>query len=287
MHDTLKYFAMDPYFRSFHHQLLTFGLMYAYSERFILPLSHDEVVHLKKSLYGKIDGDVWRKRASLRALFGYMWSHPGKKLLFMGGEIGQKTEWNAETSVEWSALPENEGVQRFVRDLNALYKKTSALYELDDDPRGFLWIDANDAGQSVVSFIRFPRSKLKRRRTGRHVVFVANFTPVLRERYRVGVPRRCAYLEVLNSDVVAYGGTNSGNMGRVAVQPVASHGHEQSIELVVPPLGCVLLTPEDEDEPAEADVEAERLAIEADEKAKRAPPGATGAGEGGAGTADV
>jgi 1,4-alpha-glucan branching enzyme len=270
MHDTLEYFALDPIYRSFHHQLLTFGLMYAYSERFLLPLSHDEVVHLKRSLLGKMSGDPWRMRASLRALYAYMWCHPGKKLLFMGGEIGQTTEWSFAGELDWHLLdhPGHAGIRAFVRELNALYRATPALFELDDQPAGFRWIDANDAPQSVASFVRFPESKLERRRTGRHVVFVGNFTPIVRRGYRLGVPRACPYREVLNSDAEVYGGSNVGNLGLVAVEPVPSHGFAQSIVLTLPPIGALLLVPTEDDEPSAEEVAAEAEAI-AKERAVR------------------
>ncbi len=262
MHDTLKYFALDPIFRAFHHQLLTFGIMYAYSERFLLPLSHDEVVHLKHSLFGKMVGDPWQARASLRALYGYMWAHPGKKLLFMGGELGQKTEWSFERGLDWHVLAEgHHGIQRLVRDLNLFYKATPALFELDDDASGFRWIDANDAAQSVSSFVRYPESKLESRRTGRHVVFVGNFTPVVRSGYRLGVPRACAYREALNSDSQVYGGSKVGNMGYVPFQNVPSHGFDQSIVLELPPLSTLLLVPEDDDELTAKEIEQERESL--------------------------
>ncbi len=267
MHDTLAYFGFDPIHRNFHHGKLTFGLMYAYSERFLLPLSHDEVVHLKKSLVSKMPGDRWKMHATLRSLYGYMWAHPGKKLLFMGGEIAQWGEWNFESELEWSLLGEADhaGMQRLVRDLNAHYKKYAALYQLDDEPAGFRWIDANDAPQSVASFIRFPAqprpalasvdatspapsvapAPLPPRGTkGVHVVFVGNFTPLPRHGYRVGVPRRCRYVEVLNTDAKEYGGSGLGNLGSAAIEAVPSHGFDQSIVLTLPPLGVLWLVPE-------------------------------------------
>jgi 1,4-alpha-glucan branching enzyme len=249
MHDTLDYFALDSYFRSFNHRLLTFGLMYAYSERFLLPLSHDEVVHLKKSLLSKMPGDRWRMHANLRALYGYMWAHPGKKLLFMGGEIGQYSEWKYDGELDWPLLGDagHQGVTRLIRDLNAAYKKHSALYELDDEARGFQWIDANDAAQSVASFIRFSERGHAR---GGHVIFVGNFTPVPRSNYRIGVPSRTPYREIVNTDANEYGGSGVGNLGRVAIQDVPSHGFAQSIELSLPPLGVLWLVPEIEGETA-------------------------------------
>jgi 1,4-alpha-glucan branching enzyme len=272
MHDTLAYFGFDPIHRNFHHGKLTFGLMYAYSERFLLPLSHDEVVHLKKSLVSKMPGDRWKMHATLRSLYGYMWAHPGKKLLFMGGEIAQWGEWNFESELEWNLLGEADhaGMQRLVRDLNAHYRKYAALYQLDDEPAGFRWIDANDAPQSVASFIRFPAhprpalpsvdatlpapisapAPLAPRGTkGVHVVFVGNFTPLPRHGYRVGVPRRCRYVEVLNTDAKEYGGSGLGNFGSAAIEAVPSHGFDQSIVLTLPPLGVLWLVPELEEDP--------------------------------------
>ncbi len=280
MHDTLHYFSLDPIFRSFNHNQITFALMYAYSERFLLPLSHDEVVHLKKSLLEKLPGDAWQKLATLRAQLALMWSHPGRKLLFMGGEIGQKTEWNFSTQLDWHVLdePGHRGLQSLVRDLNRLYREHPALFELDDSPAGFRWIDANDSGQSVASFVRLPSSQLAARRTGRHVVAVGNFTPVPRADYRIGVPRNCDYLELLNTDAAAYGGTNLGNMGRVKIESVPSHGFEQSIRLLLPPLSMLWLEPTDVGEPTDAELltEAEerrvRAAKAAEELASQPPP---------------
>jgi 1,4-alpha-glucan branching enzyme len=290
MHDTLAYFQMDPIFRTFHHAKVTFGMMYAYSERFLLPLSHDEVVHLKKSLLSKMPGDPWKQHASLRALYAYMWAHPGKKLLFMGGEIGQLHEWRFASELDWYLLerPEHRGVQQLVKDLNALYAKSPALHELDDSPSGFTWIDPNDAGQSVASFVRYAKEPLevsvskqqsdqpaepppategaapaapaeglppptRFARRGAHVVFVGNFTPLPRYDYRIGVPRRCRYLERLNTDAKEYGGSGLGNYGVVAFEDVPSHGFPQSIVLTLPPLAGLYLVPErEDDEPATA-----------------------------------
>ncbi len=264
MHDTLRYFSLDPIFRSFNHNLITFSLMYAYSERFLLPLSHDEVVHLKKSLLSKMPGDPWQMRANLRALFGYMWAHPGKKLVFMGGEIGQLGEWNFSSELEWSLLedPAHAGLQRLVRDLNRVYRETPALHELDDSPEGFAWIDPHDAPQSVASFLRYPPSRLRGRTTGRHVVCVGNFTPVVRHGYRLGVPRDCAYREILNTDAADYGGSNVGNLGTVRVEAVPSHGHAQSLSLTLPPLSVLYLAPVDDGEATDAEIEAERVSAE-------------------------
>jgi 1,4-alpha-glucan branching enzyme len=251
MHDTLAYFSFDSIHRNFHHGKITFGLMYAWSERFILPLSHDEVVHLKKSLLSKMPGDRWKMHANLRALYAHMWAHPGKKLLFMGGEIGQWKEWSFEGELDWALLeePDHAGISRLVRDLNALYRATPALYELDDKPDGFRWIDANDAPQSVISFVRFPDApkeagKKRSFREGVHLVAVGNFTPVPRIGYRIGVPRRCRYKEVLNTDAKEYGGSGMGNYGGVACEAVACHGFPQSLVLALPPLSVLWLVPE-------------------------------------------
>jgi 1,4-alpha-glucan branching enzyme len=260
MHDTLDYFALDPIHRAYHHRKLTFGLMYAFSERFLLPLSHDEVVHLKRSLLSKMPGDRWQKLANLRALYGYMWAHPGKKLLFMGGEIGQWGEWNFESQLDWALLdqPDHRGLHTLVRDLNRAYLRYAALYELCDDWRGFQWIDANDANQSVLSFIRYPRERSGSTATSagpprsaqvgleqtEHVLFVGNFTPVVRVGYRIGVPRRGAYLEVINTDAAVYGGSGLGNLGRVVVEEVPCHGLPQSVVLTLPPLAVLWLVPE-------------------------------------------
>jgi 1,4-alpha-glucan branching enzyme len=271
MHDTLAYFGMDPFFRSYNHRLLTFGLMYAFSERFLLPLSHDEVVHLKKSLLSKMPGDRWRMHANLRALFAHMWAHPGKKLVFMGGELGQYGEWNFGGELEWGLLdePDHKGLSSLVRDLNRLYREIPALHEIDDETRGFGWVDANDAAQSVACFVRYPKHPREREaiavghlrkptpttptRRGEHVVVIGNFTPVPRKSYRIGVPRRCAYREVLNTDAKEYGGSGMGNFGLVPVEEVASHGFDQSIVITLPPLGVLWFVPSvaDEEEPAE------------------------------------
>ena len=274
MNDSLAYFGFDPIHRTFHHGKLTFSIWYAWSERFLLPLSHDEVVHLKKSMLSKMPGDTWRMHANLRALYAYMWAHPGKKLLFMGCEIGQQREWNFEGELDWSLLGEHAhaGMQRLVRDLNRLYRQHPAMHELDDEPQGFKWIDCNDAQQSVIAFVRYPsfvspkgrRAKIVT--NGRHVVCVGNFTPVPRVGYRIGVPRNCAYLEVLNTDAETYGGSGMGNLGRVEAQDVPHHGFAQSIVLTLPPLAVLWLAPElDEDpeseaEPDEIEARAEAVA---------------------------
>ncbi|WP_437719343.1 1,4-alpha-glucan branching protein GlgB [Sorangium sp. So ce448] len=247
MHDTLDFFKHEPIHRAFHYHQLTFGLIYAFSEKFLLPLSHDEVVHLKRALLSKMPGDYWQMLANLRALYGYMWAHPGKKLLFMGGEIGQFAEWSEKTELDWGLLSvsEHAGLKRLVTELNALYKKYPAMYELDDEHHGFRWIDCTDHMQTVISFIRYGDGAGDQMSpSGTHVVFIGNFTPVPRHHYRIGVPRRGAYLEVLNTDAVQYGGSGVGNLGRVEVEDVASHGFPQSIVLSLPPLGVLWLVPE-------------------------------------------
>jgi 1,4-alpha-glucan branching enzyme len=238
MHDTLKYFQQDPVHRKYHHSRLTFSLWYAFTENFVLPLSHDEVVHGKGSLIGRMPGDEWQQFASLRLLFGYMWNHPGKKLLFMGGEFGQRREWQHEESLEWHVLefPLHAGVKRWVRDLNRLYRETPALYELDFSEAGFSWIDCDDADESVIAFLR-------RDRSGGVAVIACNFTPVPRERYRLGVPHGGRWRERLNSDAVDYGGSGLGNLGALDAAQIPSHGHGFSLHLKLPPLAVVVLTP--------------------------------------------
>ena len=237
MHDILKYVGKDPVYRRWEHHHLTFSMLYAYNENFVLPFSHDEVVHGKGSMMQRAPGDVWQKAATLRALYAYMFVHPGKKLLFMGNEIGQWREWNHDDSIQWSLLdePMHAGLQRFVQDANAVYRMEPALYECDFEPAGFEWIDCNDHESSVISLIR--RAKDSRD----WVVAVVNWTPILRTGYRVGVPEAGEYDEILNSDAAAYGGSNVGNMGRVATDDVAAHGRAHSLALTLPPLGAVIL----------------------------------------------
>jgi 1,4-alpha-glucan branching enzyme len=235
MHDTLAYLSTDPVYRRYHHDQITFSIMYAFSENFLLPLSHDEVVHGKGSLYGKMPGDEWRKCAQLRALFGYMYAHPGKKLLFMGGEFGQAREWNHDASLDWHLLddPRHEGLRRLVRDLNRLYRAEPALYRRDHDPGGFEWVDCRDVEQSTLSFLRHGSDA--------DVLVVCNFTPVPRPNFRVGVPRAGHWRELLNSDAKEYGGAGFGNLGGVESVPIPMHGHGDSVSLTLPPLGVVLL----------------------------------------------
>lgn len=239
MNDALDYVQHEPVHRKYHHDRLTFGLVYAFSENFILSLSHDEVVHGKRSLLDKMPGDVWQKRANLRAFLGFAYGHPGKKLIFMGGEFGQWKEWDAETSLDWHLLEEeaHRELQRFVKDLNALCVREPALYQKDFDPSGFEWIDFHDSEQSVFSFLR-------RAEDGSFVVVVCNFTPVPRVNYTLGVPEAGAYNELLNSDAGSYGGSNQGNLGRVVAERQPSHGQPCSITLTLPPLSTLLLRPE-------------------------------------------
>jgi 1,4-alpha-glucan branching enzyme len=237
MHDTLEYFQHDPVHRKFHHNQLSFRLIYAFNENFVLSLSHDEVVHGKGSLVNKMPGDTWQKLANLRALLGYMYGQPGKKLLFMGGELGQWSEWNHDSSLDWHLLdqPSHAGLQRWVADLNHLYREQLALHQIDFEPAGFEWVDANDWEQSVISFMRHDRARQE------SVLVVANFTPVVREAYRVGVPARGAWRELLNSDAEVYGGSGVGNMGGVKARPIPSHGRPYSLSLRLPPLGVLFL----------------------------------------------
>ncbi len=237
MHDTLEYFSKDPVHRRYHHRDLTFGLMYAWSENFVLPLSHDEVVYGKRSLLDKMPGDRWQKFANLRALYGYMWARPGKKLLFMGGEFGQWREWNHDASLDWHLLaePDHRGLQALVRDLNRIYQAEPALWEADVDPAGFRWIDPNNADENIISFIRIAPS------SGRRIVCICNFSPVVRYSYRIGVPAPGLYREILNTDSAFYAGSNQGNGGGVMAEPWPSHGFPFSLSLTLPPLGVVWL----------------------------------------------
>jgi 1,4-alpha-glucan branching enzyme len=235
MHDTLKHMARDPVHRPYHHGELTFAMMYAYSENFVLPLSHDEVVHGKGSLVNKMSGDRWQKFANLRALYGYMWGHPGKKLLFMGCEFAQEREWDHDSSLDWHLLAQDAhaGVQRLVRDLNRLYGASPALYSQDYVPAGFEWIDPDDARGGTLSFVRVGRG-------GEMMLVMCNLTPDIRTGFRLGVPRAGHWLERLNTDSSHYGGGNVGTpMGAASTEPVPSHGHEQSIVLTLPPLAVV------------------------------------------------
>jgi 1,4-alpha-glucan branching enzyme len=239
MHDTLGYFRRDPVYRQHHQNDLTFGLVYAFSEDFVLPLSHDEVVHGKGSLIRQMAGDRWQKFANLRAYFTFMWTHPGKKLLFMGGEFAQDREWNHDQSLDWHLLddPMHKGVQQLVADLNRLYRDRPALHRLDCDPEGFEWIDASNAAQSVLIYLR------KSDDGSDPVVVVCNLTPVVRSDYRVGVPKGGAWRELLNSDAECYGGSNVGNAGQLNAEDVSWHGRPASLRLTLPPLGVLVLAP--------------------------------------------
>ena len=232
MHDTLEYMRQDPIHRRYHHDKLTFRMIYAYHENFVLPLSHDEVVYGKGSLIGKMPGDDWQKFANLRALFGYMYAQPAKKLLFMGGDMGQWREWAHDGSLDWTLLdhPSHAGLLKWVRDLNHLYKSEPAMHELDCDPAGFEWIDCSDADSSVVSLMR------KGKTTPALLIAVCNFTPVPRHNYRIGAPRKGYWQERLNSDAAEYGGSNMGNLGGVEAVPVPLHGRPFSLTITLPPL---------------------------------------------------
>jgi len=238
MHDTLAYMSLDPIHRRHHHHQMTFGMVYAYSEKFVLPISHDEVVHGKGSLLGKMPGDRWQRFANLRAYLSFMWTHPGKKLLFMGCEFGQEREWNHDRSLDWHLLddPMHGGLKALVRDLNALYRSSAALHELDCDPQGFEWLGADDAENSVYSFVR-------RGRSGEPVVVVCNMTPVPRPGYRVGAPQEGSWTVRLNSDAQQYGGSGSGTREHVMAGAVSWHGRPHSLELDLPPLAVVILAP--------------------------------------------
>jgi 1,4-alpha-glucan branching enzyme len=239
MHDTLGYFQQDPVYRRYHHHELTFSLMYAFSENFILPLSHDEVVHGKGALLAKMPGDRWQQLANLRALYAYMWAHPGKKLLFMGQEFGQDREWSHERSLDWHLLedPGHGGLQALVRDLNHVYRDQPALWERDDDHEAFGWLEANDADANVLAFVRWGDGDSK------PVVVIANLSPVPRENYRVGLPRSGAWTELLNTDASVYGGANIGNMGGVEADAQPWHNQPFSTAVTLPPLGVVWLVP--------------------------------------------
>jgi 1,4-alpha-glucan branching enzyme len=239
MHDTLDYISKDPVYRKYHHQKLTFGLMYAFSENFILAISHDEVVHLKHAMLDKMPGDDWQKFANLRLYYGFMWTHPGKKLLFMGQDFGQWREWNEETSLDWhlTQYEPHQKLLRWMADLNRFYQSEPALYELDYDWTGFTWIDANDWEHSTLSYIRTGKDPHD------YVIVACNFTPVVREGYRLGVPELCRYIEVLNSDSVYYNGSNVGNGLGLNAQEVNWQSQPYSIEVTLPPLAMVVFKP--------------------------------------------
>jgi 1,4-alpha-glucan branching enzyme len=239
MNDTLRYFARDPIHRRFHHHELTFSIVYAFSENYVLPLSHDEVVHGKGSLLARMPGDRSQQLANLRALYAYMWAHPGKKLLFMGGELAQEREWDAEGSVDWHLLEDagHRGVRDLVRDLNALYRAEPALHEIDGKPEGFRWLELDDADANVIAFARFSRD-------GRVLACLCNLSSIPREGYRVALPRRGPWREVLSTDDRAYGGAGIGNDVPVVAEEIARHDHPFSAEVTLPPLGVVWLVPE-------------------------------------------
>jgi 1,4-alpha-glucan branching enzyme len=241
MHDTLRYMKNDPVFRKYRHDELTFSLWYAFHENFVLPLSHDEVVHGKGSLIGRMPGDAWQQFANLRALFGYMWSHPGKKLLFMGGEFGQRREWAHESSLEWHVLgvdPRHEGVQRWVADLNRVMREQPALHQKDFTNAGFRWVNRGDWEQSVISFLRLGNDAAP------PILVVCNFTPVPRYNYRLGVPRGGYWREILNSDAPIYGGSGLGNFGGCDATPMPYEDFAQSLSITVPPLAVLFFKPE-------------------------------------------
>ena len=241
MHDILEYISTDPIYRSYHHNGITFSLVYAFTENFVLPFSHDEVVYGKGSMIRKMPGDEWQKFANLRCLYGYMFGHPGKKLLFMGDEFGQWSEWNHDQSLDWHLLqnPFHSSLHRWVRDLNTLYRGEPALYELDYEPSGFEWVDCTDSQRSIVSFLR------RGRQPADTLLFVCNFTPVPRHNYRVGAPEGGYWREAMNSDAPLYGGSGQGNMGGVSAAPLPVHGRPFSLNMTLPPLGVVIFKRED------------------------------------------
>ncbi len=240
MHDTLDYMKLDPAYRKYHHNLMTFGMYYAHTENFILPLSHDEVVHGKRSLLDKMPGDTWQKFANLRAYYGFMWAHPGKKLLFMGNEFAQGREWNYDTSLDWHLLDQGQaggwhiGIQNLIRDLNHTYRNNTPLYQLDYESNGFEWLVVDDYENSVFAFVR-------RDDVGNEVIVVSNFTPVVRTNYRIGVHREGQYSEILNTDSGYYHGSNSGNQGGVYTDSIPSHHSHHSLNLILPPLSTIYL----------------------------------------------
>jgi len=237
MNDTLSYFQLDPIYRKYHHNRMTFSMLYAFTENFVLPLSHDEVVHGKRSLLHKMPGDSWQQFANLRLLYSYFYSHPGKKMLFMGGEFGQRDQWRDDGSLEWHLLEfePHRGLQRLVVELNRLHGAEHALHEVDFDWPGFEWIDCHDADSGVLSFIRRAKNPED------FLVVVSNFTPIVRETYRVGVPEQGFYAEVLNTDASVYGGSNVGNLGGIQAHAVPWNGRDYSLSLRLPPLASLFL----------------------------------------------
>jgi 1,4-alpha-glucan branching enzyme len=242
MHDTLEYMSTDPLYRRYYQNKITFSLVYAFSENFVLPLSHDEVVYGKRSMLNKMPGDEWRKFANLRLLYGYMWGHPGKKLLFMGSDFGQWNEWNHDASLDWHLLdkPLHSGLRRWVCELNTFYREQPSLYEVDFEPAGFEWMDCGDTERSVISFLRRGKNPAD------VTLFICNFTPVPRLDYRVGAPVGGYWNELLNSDAQLYGGSGVGNPGRVEAVPLPLHGRPYSISLTIPPLGVLVLKQRDQ-----------------------------------------
>jgi 1,4-alpha-glucan branching enzyme len=237
MNDILRYISLDPIYRKWHHENLTFSMLYAFSENFILPLSHDEVVHGKCSLLNKMPGDYWQKFANIRVLYGYMMAHPGKKLLFMGGEFGQFVEWRFDMSLDWHLLDYemHSKLHHYVRKLNHFYLEHSALWECDHGWEGFQWIDPHDYSQSIVSFIR------KGKASDNWLIAVCNFTPVVRYGYRIGVPLAGEYREIFNSDDPSYGGSGQGNFGNIVSESLPWHGFGESISITIPPLAAVFI----------------------------------------------
>jgi 1,4-alpha-glucan branching enzyme len=237
MHDTLQYFSLDPVYRSHHQGQLTFAMIYEYSERFIMPLSHDEVVHMKRSLLDKMPGDVWQKFANLRLLLAYMYTRPGKKLLFMGSELAPWNEWNHDSSVDWHLRddPQHGAFERFVGCLGALYLEHPALWRMDYEPQGFQWIDTADVANSVVSYVR--------RGGGEQLLVALNLTPIPREHYRIGVPENGEYTRIFSSDDPRFGGSGLTGAELVRADPSPLHGYPQSVELTLPPLGALVLAP--------------------------------------------
>jgi len=236
MNDTLSYMTQDPVHRKYHHDKMTFGLVYAFNENFVLPLSHDEVVHGKRSLLGRMPGDDWQRFANLRAYYGFMYAHPGKKLLFMGAEIAQEREWNHDQSLDWHLLdqPRHKGIQSLVRDLNRVYRETPALHELDFSKEGFQWLDWQDCDSSVLCWLRCASD-------GSFVICISNFTPLVRAGYRLGVPQTGRYCELLNTDARKYGGSGVGMQVEIQAESVAAQGRQNSLQLDLPPLATLVL----------------------------------------------
>jgi len=239
MNDTLRYIRRDPIHRAHHHHEITFSLIYAFSENFTLPFSHDEVVHGKGSLLNQMPGDLWQKFANLRLLYSYMWTHPGKKLLFMGNDFGQWNEWNHDTQLQWDLLQfdTHQGLKKLVADLNQIYRREPALHEVDFDGAGFEWIDCENGNDSVLAYARRAKNPED------FVVVCCNFTPTVRYDHRIGVPRGGSYQEIFNSDSQYYGGTNVGNMPTMVTEQVASHGREHSLRVTLPPLAAIIFKP--------------------------------------------